>query len=382
MINTEISINKRLICYQTKRQLSLLRGGFTMRVKRYFKRQMKQKKVTRTLFYSVLASILVAISLLLSSGDANACASCGCTLSNDWENLQFSSTSGLKIDLSYNYIDQDQLRSGAKPISPAAASQIVVNGSSKEVEKFTINNYVNLGIDYSVSRDWGINVVVPYIDRKHSTLGTASDGSTGGPGGGQYDSHTDSFGDVKIIGRYQGFTPQCRFGILYGLKLPTGSYTDTGNSTDPTAPGPVAIDRGLQPGTGTTDVILGAYYADGLSQDWDYFTQALFQKALDSRDDYRPGDGFNFNLGLRYAGIPNVGPILQLNYRYVQHDVGSNADELNTGGILLYISPGISVSINRQVSVYAFYQYPIYQELYGIQLAPHYTTTVGMRYSF
>ena len=177
-----------------------------MRVKRYFKQQMKQKKVTRTLFYSVLASILVAISLLLSSGDANACASCGCTLSNDWENLQFSSTSGLKIDLSYNYIDQDQLRSGVKPISPAAASQIVVNGSSKEVEKYTINNYVNLGIDYSVSRDWGINVVVPYIDRKHSTLGTASDGSTGGPGGGQYDSHTDSFGDVKIIGRYQGFT--------------------------------------------------------------------------------------------------------------------------------------------------------------------------------
>jgi hypothetical protein len=336
----------------------------------------------RTLLNSAAASILAAISLLLCSGDANACASCGCTLSSDWENLQFSYQPGLKLDLRYDYLDQDQLRSGVKPISPAAASQIVTNGNSEEIEKYTINNYVTLGVDYSSSRDWGVNVQVPYIDRKHSTLGTASDGSTAGAGGGQYDSHTSSFGDIKVIGRYQGFTPQCKFGILYGLKLPTGSFTDTGNSTDPTAPGPVPIDRGLQPGTGTTDVILGAYYADGINQDWDYFTQALFQKALDSRDDYRPGSGTNFNVGLRYAGIPNIGPVLQLNYRYVQHDVGSNADHLNTGGVLLYISPGISVSVTQQVSVYAFYQYPLYQELYGVQLAPHYTTSVGVRYSF
>ena len=353
-----------------------------MREIRSFNKRVKQKKFIRTLFYSTAAFVIAAMTVLIYSGDAMACASCGCTLSNDWENLQFSATAGLKLDLSYNYIDQDQLRSGVKPISPAAASQVVIGGSPAEVEKYTINNYVNLGIDYSGGHDWGVSILIPYIDRKHSTLGTASDGSTAGPGGGQYNSHTDSFGDIKIIGRYQGFTPQCRFGILYGIKLPTGSYTDTGNSTDPTAPGPVPIDRGLEPGTGTTDVILGAYYTDGLAQDLDYYTQALYQRALDSRDDYKPGDGFNVNVGLRYAGIPNVGTLLQLNYRYVEHDVGSNADELNTGGILLYISPGISVSINQQISVYAFYQYPLYQELYGIQLAPQYTVTLGMRYSF
>lgn len=155
-----------------------------------------------------------------------------------------------------------------------------------------------------------------------------------------------------------------------------------GTSTDPTSPGPVPIDRGLQPGTGTTDVILGAYYADGLNQNWDYFTQALYQKALDSRNDYRPGDGTNFNVGLRYAGIPNVGPVLQLNYRYVQHDIGSNADQISTGGVLLYISPGISVSVSQQVSIYAFYQLPLYQDVSGVQLAPRYTASVGVRYSF
>ncbi|HUL00827.1 MAG TPA: TonB-dependent receptor [Nitrospirota bacterium] len=353
-----------------------------MREEIFFIRQVEQKKLMRTLLNSTAALIMTAITLLVSSGDALACASCGCTLSSDWENLQFSYQPGVKLDLRYDYLDQDQLRSGSRPISPAAASQIVNNGNPQEVEKYTINNYLTMGVDYSSSRDWGVNVQVPYIDRKHSTLGTASDGSTAGPGGGQYDSHTSSFGDIRVIGRYQGFTPQCKFGILYGIKLPTGSFTNMGTSTDPTAPGPVPIDRGLQPGTGTTDAILGAYYADGLNQNWDYFTQALFQKALNSRDNYKPGDGFNFNVGLRYAGITAFSPQLQLNYRYVQHDVGSNADQISTGGTLLYISPGISASLSQQVSVYAFYQLPLYQDVNGVQLAPKYTASLGVRYSF
>ena len=198
---------------------------------------------------------------------------------------------------------------------------------------------MTLGIDYSLNHDWGVNVQVPYIDRKHSTLGTSTDGTT--PADGAYDSHTRNVGDVKIIGRYQGFTPHCNFGILYGVKLPTGSYTQTGTSTDPTNPGdPAAIDRGLQPGTGTTDAIFGAYYTDGLSQNWDYFTQAIYQRALNSRNDYKPGDGFNLNVGLRYAGITSFAPQIQLNYRHVQHDEGANADQVSTGGTLLYISPG------------------------------------------
>src|ERR1700690_1130530 len=303
-----------------------------MRVKRIFVQQVKQKKFMRTLLDSIAAFIMAVITLLLSSGDRKACASCGCTLSSDWENLQFSYTPGLKLDLRYDYLNQDQLRSGTKTIAPDVASQIVNNGNPQEVEKYTRNRYYTLGIDYSTSHDWGLNVQVPYIDRKHSTLGTASDGFTPGPGGGQFDSHTSGLGDIKVIGRYQGFTQQCKFGVLYGIKLATGSYTETGTSTDPTAPGPVPIDRGLQPGSGTTDAIVGAYYSDGLNQNWDYFTQVMFQRALNSSNDYKPGDGLNLNVGLRYVGITGFAPVLQLNYRHVRHDEGANADQISTGG--------------------------------------------------
>jgi len=298
--------------------------------------------------------------------------------------MQFSDVQGLTVDLRWDFINQDQLRTGTGTISPVDASKIVNNNGPQEVEQYTINNYVTLGIDYVITHEWGVNVQVPYIDRSHETLGTNSNGIIGGPGGGQYESHTDNFGDIKVIGRYQGFTPQHNLGILFGLKLPTGNYTLTGTSTDPTAPGPVPIDRGLQPGTGTTDVIVGAFYNDILSENFGYFTTALFQAALYSKDQYRPGDGVNLNAGLRYLSFPvrGVVPQVQLNFRFVERDSGLNADTVSTGGTLLYISPGVTVPVTDQFLVYGFVQVPVYQNLNGVQLAPHYTTSVGVRYIF
>ena len=326
---------------------------------------------------------LALIIGLLTSTEAGACASCGCTLSPDWQNQQFSFTPGIKMDLRWDYLNQDQLRSGTGTISSADASKIINNGDPQEVEKYTRNNYYTLGIDYSKTPDFGVNVQVPYIDRSHSTLGTASNGYTPGPNGGQYDSHTTGLGDIKITGRYQGFIPGCsNLGVVFGVKLPTGSHNQTGTSTDPANPGHVLIDPGLQPGTGTTDIIIGAYYADALNLNWGYFAQALFQSALYSKDQYRPGDGVNLNAGLRYLGFSGFSPQLQLNFRAVKRDSGANADTVSTGGTLLYLSPGLDVPVSSHLSVYGFVQLPLYQNLNGVQLAPRYTTSVGVHYAF
>jgi hypothetical protein len=332
--------------------------------------------------FRTLAAGAWPLLLLGAPLPVHACASCGCTLSSDWESQGFTSRTGWAFDLRYDYLDQDQLRHGTGTISSPAAAAIVTNGDSQEVEKYTRNRYVTVGIDYSGSPDWGINLQVPYIERDHSTLGTNSDGHTPGPDGGQYDSKTSSLGDIKLIGRYQGFSAQHNFGVLFGFKLPTGSHTQTGTSTDPGNPGPVTIDRGLQPGTGTTDVIVGAYYFNDFGKDWSYFIQSTYQSAVDSKDHYRPGDGFNLNLGLRYLGFDSVVPQLQLNGRHVERDSGDNADTISTGGTLVYLSPGVVVPVGRETSVYGFVQVPIYQEVNGVQLTPRYTFSLGVHRTF
>lgn len=306
-----------------------------------------------------------------------ACSSCGCTLSSDWENLGFSSTSGFKIDVRYDYLNQNELRTGTHSISRSAAAA----DPNAEVEKYTRNNYLTVGVDYSTNPDWGVNVQLPYINRNHTTLGAGSDGVS--PGDGAYHSSTSSIGDIKVIGRYQGFTEQHNFGLLLGLKLPTGSHTKTGSLTD--GSGPAVIDRGLQPGSGTTDAIIGAYYVDAFNHDWGYFTQAIVQKPLDTSDGYKPGDSLNLNLGLRYQGFDDITPQLQVNARFVEHDHGQSADGAyapGTGGTLVYLSPGATYRVNKQVKVYGYVQLPIYQDVNDLQLTPRWTASLGFNYAF
>ena len=324
----------------------------------------------------------LAGALLLSPMAALACASCGCTLSSDWEGQGFTTQPGLKVDFRYDYLNQDRLRHDTGRISSTGASRKMTStGDPQEVEKFTRNNYLTLGLDYTINSSWGVDVQFPYINRSHSTLGMNTNGID--PADGAYDSRTSGLGDVKVIGRYQGFTPQHNFGVTFGIKLPTGSHTKTGTSTDPANPGDVSqIDRGLQPGTGTTDAILGAYYFDSLNKNLDYFAQATIQTALNSRDDYKPGTGYNINLGVRYMGFSGAIPQLHLNTRYVEHDRGANADQTSTGGTLMYLSPGLVVPVTKQASLYGFVQLPIYQDVRGVQLAPKYTVSIGARFAF
>ena len=311
--------------------------------------------------------IRILVGWLVPAATAQACSSCGCTLSSEWGSQGLSASSGLNFDLRYDYLDQSQLRSGHGTVSRSDHPF----PDEREIEEDTTNRYTTLTIDYAPNPDWGINVQIPYIDRSHTTV---AEGDTE-----VSSSHSRSLGDVKVIGRYQGFLEQKNFGVQIGLKLPTGSHDVNFNG------GPQqgeALDRGLQPGSGSTDLLLGIYHFDSLSQDWDYFAQAVAQAPLDTRDSFRPGKSLNLNLGLRYMALGRVQPQLQINARIVGRDSGANADVENSGGNLVYFSPGATVEVNKQTRFYGFVQLPVYQYVNGFQLAPHWTASAGVNFSF
>lgn len=307
--------------------------------------------------------ILLALMAALPSGAVFACASCGCSLSSDWESQGLSSGPGLRFDLRYDYLNQNEVRSGTGKVGtwPVAGH---------EQELFTENNYLTAGIDYRWNANWGINVQLPYIDRAHGTNGDGIDAGT---------SQTQSLGDIKLVGSYLGLTEAHNFGVQLGVKLPTGSYTETFSG------GALAgqpLDRGLQPGSGTTDAILGAFQFGSLSQNWDYFLQATAQLPIASRADYKPGDSLNVNVGFRYLGLDRVVPQIQLNSRVSAKDSGANATPDDSGGQTIYLSPGITFPVTEKMKVYGFLQLPVYQNLNGYQLAPKYTVSLGTSIEF
>ena len=319
------------------------------------------------MYHRPLLVLAVLLAGNLSVRNACACSACGCTLSSDWASQGVAASRGWRFDARYDFFEQDQLREGTDSV----ARKQFDFPNEREVQKYTINRNATFSVDYSPGKDWAVNVSLPWFDRSHATI-AAGDTEVSA-------SHDRGIGDLRVVGRYSGFGAQRSTGALFGLKLPTGNTNDAFES------GPQRgqiVDRGLQLGTGTTDLVAGIYHFDALAPDWGYFAQALVQHALDSHAGFRPGDGLNLNLGLRYTASAMFVPQLQLNVRAERREQGVNADVENSGATLGYISPGITWNPTRRLALLAFVQVPIYQRVNGLQLEATRFASIGLHYHF
>lgn len=309
---------------------------------------------------------LVLLGLGLASPWSMACSSCGCSLSTDWASQGYTAGEGLRFDLRTDYFNQDQLREGTGKVNRGT----IEFPAGREIQQKTVNRGAALSVDYTPDELWGVNVSLPYFDRFHATI---VEGDTG-----ISTSHSKGIGDLRVLGRYQGLVEDRSLGLQFGVKFATGKFRD------PFIDGPQegeALDRGLQPGTGTTDLLLGVYHFGSINKDWEYFGQALVQQPMNSREDFKPGTGLNVNLGVRYAASPAITPHIQLNIRSERRESGANADVENSGAMLVYLSPGISMKVKDGVTLYGYAQVPIYQRVNGFQVEPRYTVSVGLRFS-
>jgi hypothetical protein len=304
--------------------------------------------------------------------------------------MGYSAVAGWRINLEDDYINQDQLRGG----TGAAIPSQVVNAPSNpalgggEIEKQTINRYLTLGISYSPNSSWNLNLLVPYVNRDHTTYGvqlspySASESSPDEISG----AHVSGLGDIRLIGSYQGLLATHNLGLQFGVKIPTGQFgTRVDFSSGPNAGTP--LDASLQVGTGSTDLIVGAYYYQAVSQNFDAYVNGQFQAAVDERqnepgNDFRPGNSATMSLGVRYEATPRLVPQLQLNVYRKSADQGALADTPDTAGTVVYLSPGLTVPAAQHMQLYGFVQLPVYSKLDGYQVFPHWTASVGVSYGF
>jgi len=320
---------------------------------------------------AVRASIIPLVALAPHS--AEACATCGCTLSADAA-MGYSASSGWRLSVEYDYIHQTELRSGTSAVSG------VPDGN--ELERETLNRYLTAGINYAPNSNWNVSLLVPYVVRTHSTYGEFDSTQ---PLPDLSSSRSSSLGDIRLIGSYQGILPTHNLGVQLGVKLPTGHY---GTAVDfyggPNAGTP--LDASLQPGTGSTDAIVGAYFYQAISQNFDFFANGQFQSAVTHHmdqpgNDYRPGNSTTLSFGLRYEAHPQWVPQLQVNLLHKSRDQGALADVQSTAGNVAYLSPGLTAKVFAKLHAFGFVQIPVYSNLYGYQLFPRYTVSVGLSYA-
>ena len=293
-------------------------------------------------------SVATLLALAAMPSAAHACA-CGCGIFDlgDGSITPTNSDSGFSVWARFAHMAQSQLREGGHDADPAD------NG-----DKRIATDFYTLGGQYMINRQWMVMAEMPLIARAFTTT---DDGTWAAAAGTVNTRHITSLGDATLRATYTGLAADMSTGLSLGVKLPTGRWHS------PLGPlGGAGFDRDTMPGSGSTDLSVGAYHVGRVVGRLNWFVQGQYQFAIASQGGYRPGNEADGTAGLSYDASPAAStvrftPMLQLLGSIRKHDTGDNSDPVNTGYQRLLIAPGLKVKLGRKLSVFGDVEVPVAQ---------------------
>ena len=304
------------------------------------------------------ALIACVVCIFLAAPAFASCGSSSCPI--DLHNLLGADVGHLVVDLSFQYIDQEHIRGFAL--------------SEPHEEIRTINRIANLQFSYAPTSRFRSSVIAPFVSRSHEHLELATND--------RERWSFSNFGDVAVQGRWRAAQ---HVWLLGGVKLPTGAR----HEMDVT--GSEEAEVTMQPGTGSTDVTVGATYENGFIRDTalegplghattiPYFASITYRANGRGTHDYRRGNETQISVGTQYPLRDGLDLLLQGNARLLEKDeVGSTEENPDlTGGRFFYVSPGLRLGM-----AYAYVQVPIYQHVNGRQLVARVNYLIGIQHRF
>jgi hypothetical protein len=215
------------------------------------------------------------------------------------------------------------------------------------------------GAQWHVNPDWMLMAELPVYARH---LTTTDDGTVQGPADSVYTGKMVSLGDLQLMADYTGLFADKLTGLIFGLKFPTGDFTGPKGQL-----GGYEFDRDSLPGTGSTDLILGAYHDGVLTSDGlvGYYGQIRANVPLATQGGYRPGNEFDAAAGVDYTfaqvgRFRSISPVLSFLTSYRQRDTGPAADFFNSGYFRVLAAPGVQFRF-ANLRLYADVELPLFQ---------------------
>ena len=321
--------------------------------------------MSRRLFVFVLA--LFGFSAPLGA----SCGSASCPL--DTNALNQPMRGQFTLDLSLQYIDQDQPRIGTRNADVGE-----IQGPHHD-EVRTLNRIATASLGYAPTNRLQLSVAIPYVSRDHLHLEKGNPESWDLRG----------TGDIVLQARWKALSrkPLTHSGLwlIGGVKLPTGA-DDLHNDEGEVAELPV------QPGSGSVDGIAGVSYQSGFTARsltsgamgnyavMPWFVTATYTFRGGATHGYRLGNELQLNAGSVYTLGRRLDLLAQLNTRIRGRDRIDDEpeEEAFTGGTYVYATPGLRFSMKR-AAVYALVQIPLYQHVNKIQLTSKANYVIGVQ---
>ena len=243
---------------------------------------------------------------------------------------------------------------------------------------------VSASLAYGVTDDLTLSARLPYVDRQNIREGEIEDGEA------EAHDHGDSsgIGDLSLLAQYR-FLERSAFdaSVIVGVKTPTGK-TDERD-------GGQKLDAEFQAGTGSWDGLFGASASANAGR-MGVHANVLYNLTTEGTQDTEIGDAFFYNLGLVYSLSDDDGDshqghdhthlkwdlMLELNGEYREkNDVDGEQDE-NTGGDVIFLSPGVRLSSSNSWSLFLSVGKSIYDDFNGRQTDVDYRLVGGFGFAF
>ena len=319
-------------------------------------------------------SVLLIITAVVFLFMTNASFACDfCLLSQGISPLDTMKGTGIKISERYSLLDQVYQGTSEK-----------ANPGAKETHWTT-----ELTGFYGITPDFMLLAVIPY---KHGRTTGEADMTTIPP---TLDTtmagDAAGLGDVALMGRYTFLKQENpdTTNVLAGL---AGIKFSTGKTNARTSDGMSYLDSHLQPGTGSTDYLLGLSYSHSL-QRLSFSANLLGTITTEGKfgtTKHEFGNALNYDMSGKYRIAPEAfSPMkpqlfaaLGINGEVRQREKEDGVAVPDSGGNTVYLSPGLQLVLAPHWIVEASYQHAIYHKLNGTQLGETYKAITGVTYLF
>lgn len=279
-------------------------------------------------------------------------------------------------------LDDNNAISDARLIRNAEEREEQDVHSISTVEQYTLN------LARGITDKLTLALQIPYVSRNNILEAEIEEGETEAE---VIDLGTaEGFGDVRLFGAYQFFDDTAKnqsASVLFGIKIPTGQ-------TNEEAP-EEKLDAELQPGSGSWDPLFGLAYSKkwtALSLD----SNINYQLVTEGTQDTDLGDFVGVNLALSHRlGSLNKSDhslhdhshlnwdlILEANSEWRDREDVDGETNVDSGGLLVFLSPGVRVTTNNGFSAAISAGIPVITDLNGLQSTPQFRVLANASIAF
>jgi hypothetical protein len=276
-----------------------------------------------------------------------------------------------------------------------------------------------LSLSYGLNPDLTISARLPYVLRTDIREGAHSHSGGVALNEAVNRGDADGIGDIAFLGQYRFLnsrTTGTEWALLAGFKAPTGRTNVHDRNGE-------LFDAEFQPGSGSWDWTAGLAVSQRLSGRASLHANVLYTWTGTGEQDTSLGDRFQYNLAFAYRAVGaasepgrpfsrmNVGAlpapmyhgagpnddhhhdvpesshgvaldlVLELNGEWHERETVGGVLDNNSGGNVVYLSPGARVSVD-QWSGFVSLGVPVINNMYGLQAEPDYRLTGGIAVSF